>query len=101
MDTLRAALDALPMPATEYGLTIYADGNWFRTFPNSGYAAVAIRAAHRDGARLALERAVALCDVLRDHYASQNRPATEDAMLFAGICDYADALRAQLKELDQ
>ena len=117
MTTLRAALDALPMPnvqvwceTCEGSGSVYqepqkgchvggnypcpdCDGNgWF-------LATLSVRAAHRDGARLTLEQAVTLCDVLRDHYASQNRPATEDAMLFAGICDYADALRAQLKEL--
>ena len=70
------------------------------TMQDAADASKQARAARHEGARLALERAVALCDVLRDHYASQNRPATEEAMLFAGICDYADALRAQLKELD-
>ena len=94
MDTLRAALDALPMPATEYGLTIYADGNWFRTFPNSGYAAVAIRAAHRGGARLALERAVADLQAMADD-------PDYDADYAAAFRRAADALRAQLKELDQ
>ena len=83
MDTLRAALDALPMPErTEFRPTV---GRHYVGFVHA-YTANDIRAAHRDGARLALERSIALCDVTPPY---PFRPSIEAA----------HAIRELLKEL--
>lgn len=85
MTTLRAALDALPMPErTEFRPTV---GRHYVGFVHA-YTANDIRAAHRDGARLALERAIELVDGISEY----PRDSTKDAVF---------ALRAQLKEFDQ
>jgi hypothetical protein len=40
-------------------------------------------------------------DTLRDHYASQGRPAGEEALLFAAICDFASALLEDAQKAPQ
>lgn len=78
MPTLREALDALPLRSAVYRL----GNSWLYTTDD-------IHAARHEGARLALERAIALLASI-DNYAN---PMTAN--------DAADALRAQLKELNQ
>ncbi len=52
------------------------------------YAAAAVLAER--------ERCARVCDrTLRDHYASQRRPASEEVFLFAAVCDCAAAIRAE------
>ena len=135
MDTLRAALDALPMPTFQHDMGAdrfkVAKGSfWWHirigdgtanvgkfhselaaqdvalklltAFRDGGYTAhqdadEAIRAARRDGARLALELAVAVCEaVWRQQYSTAETPEGGVAIQ---SCQFA--LRAQLKELDQ
>ena len=105
MDTLRAALDALPMPEPfdycyewdgPYGTRKFSAAAHNGRRPDRSvqiHRDEAIRAAHRDGARLALERAVAQADALIG--------GCDDPDESYGMRLIADALRAQLKEFDQ
>lgn len=83
--TLRQALDALPTPNL------------------NGNIIWAVKAAQQDGARLALELAIALCEQTeRAHgkaFDRYRRPG--DAFAQIGAQDCRTALHAQLKELDQ
>ena len=100
MSELRAALDALPLPEP-FDYCYEWDGPYgtrkFSVAAHNGrrpdrsvqiHRDEAIRAAHRDGARLALERAIELVDGISEY----PRDSTKDAVF---------ALRAQLKEFDQ
>ena len=109
MSELRAALDALPLPEP-FDYCYEWDGPYgtrkFSVAAHNGrrpdrsvqiHRDDAIRAAHRDGARLALELAVAVCEaVWRQQYSTAETPEGGVAIQ---SCQFA--LRAQLKEFDQ
>ena len=63
------------------------------TMQDAADASKQARAARHEGARLALERAIDLCR-------QRIEPAVNMGAVLA-MADVADALRAQLKELDQ
>lgn len=91
--TLREALDALPMPepdvrsAVAYGVPIVD-----RADHTTAWSFNLVQQAKRDGARVALERAVALADKRAESGALVADSSTALAL-------FSDELRALLKEL--
>ena len=82
MPTLREALDALPLRSAVYRL----GNSWLYTTDD-------IHAARHEGARLALERAIAAVEAMHNHCADMGESV--------GLYRCQNALRAQLKELNQ
>lgn len=105
MSDLREALDALPMPEPAYRLLRWSP--WGRRLKSAPlHRDDAIRTAHRDGARVALERAVARIEASKTQwrgiYESAPRDSERETRATA-VLDELDELsrdlRALLKEL--